>query len=696
MQKQKIKFIEMIISLIIATSLEVVEIVFAFKGSDSSMPIWLEWVSFILCSIVIFILGWRFLLYCYEEIFKHKMVGMYTMLSLCVIISYCFSFYPLIQNTINSINHQPHEPMMTFFPTAAIIVSVVNLGNFLTTKLEHKAENDIEAIAAMRVNDSLLFDIKTKKTSSIKTDLLKIGNLIQINKGSSVPIDCKIFKGKTYIDESSITGESRHLSKKEGDTLLSGTINVGNTIVGKVIRNSSDSTLNQIIKNVQQIQAEKPKYQKMADKVSKWFVPTIIVLSLITFFIQAFVPGIESVSSDWFLGGSRSENKFISAAYYAVAVLAVSCPCALGIAVPLASLSGVSKASKNGIIINHASSYENAHKIDLIAFDKTGTLTKGKFEVVKFIGNKNNLSIIYAMESKSIHPLANSFVNFCNNKHSIKVKSKNLNVKENPGIGLSCNYQQSHYQIVSLPYILENKMKLHFNKIVEKEFNKIENSSSKDLISLAFFIKNNSVENLIVFEDSLNENTIETIKVLKMRNKEIYMITGDNEKTARILAKRLGIKFFANVLPHQKAEIVKQFQEQNKKVCYVGDGINDLEVLKQADLSIAINKENAVANSISDISIINTNIMNVIKSIFITNLIRKMIIMNLLWSFFYNVVTIPLTMLGYLPAFLAVVAMSCSEIFVLGNSIFFKSKKFSYITRKEIKKLKLRDNEYKM
>ncbi len=682
--KEIFNFIAMISSIIIAFALEGVEIYYAFTNANTTMPIWLDWLSFGLSSVVVFFYSWQFIYWAWQEIFQYKMTGMYTMISLCIVVSYCFSFYPLILNTINYSKDLKESGMMSFFPTAAVVTATINLGSYLTTKLEHKAEDDITAIATLKVNDALLYNPKTKKTSLVNIDSLKVNDLIQINKGESVPIDCVIYKGITYVDEASITGETKPVKKTLNSNLISGTINTGNTIIAKVIRTSENSTLNQIIENVKRIQEEKPKYQKIADRLSKWFVPIVILLSITTFLIQAFVPGIADVSSSWLFGNHRPDNKYIAATYFAVAVLAVSCPCALGVAIPFASLCGISKASRNGIVINHASAYEKVNKVDLIAFDKTGTLTKGKFEVSQIIGNKSNLELIYHMESKSIHPLAKSYVDWYLTKHK-QAKTKDIAVKELSGIGLSYKQNTTTYQIVSYKYIKDNLKKLKLNKDIKDYINKFELSSDNYLTSLAFVMKNNNVETLIVFKDSINENTIETIKVLKARNIEIYMITGDNEKAASRLAKQLGIKYYANVLPHEKAKIVKQFQSQGHNVCYVGDGINDLEVLKQANLSMAINKDNAIVNNVADISILNKDIMSVIKSIFITKLIRKIIFLNLFWAFFYNAVTIPLTMLGYLPAFLAVIAMACSDAFVILNSIFFKSKKFRFVSKKEAK-----------
>ncbi len=682
--KNNLNIAIMVISIIIALALEGIEIYYAFNKSNMMMPLWMDWLSFGLSTIVVFAYAWKFFYWAWEEIFKYKMTGMYTMISLCVLVSYCFSFYPLILNTINSAKHMQETGMMSFFPTAAVVTATLNLGNFLTTKLEHKAEDDITAIAALKVNDALLYNPKTKKTFRVNIDDIKINDLIQINKGESIPVDCVVYKGLTYIDESSITGETKPVKKTFNCNLISGTINTGNTIIAEVIRTSENSTLNKIIENVKKIQEEKPKYQKIADKLSKWFVPVVILLSIITFFIQAFVPGIENISSSWLFGNHRPDNNYIAAIYFAVAVLAVSCPCALGIAIPFASLCGISKASRNGIVINHASAYENVNKIDLIAFDKTGTLTKGKFEVTNIIGKKKNVELIYHMETKSIHPLAKSYVDWYISKHK-NAKNKEIIVKEISGIGLSYKSKQDNYMIVSYKYIQDNIKKLSLNDEIKKYLIKFQNSKENHLTTLTFLIKNNTVETLIVFKDSVNENTAETINVLKSRGIEVYMITGDNEKTASKLAKQLGIKYFANVLPNEKANIVKQFQLDGKNVCYVGDGINDLEVLKQANLSMAINKDNAIVNNIADISILNKDIMSVIKSIFITKLIRKVIFLNLFWAFFYNAVTIPLTMLGYLPAFLAVIAMACSDAFVIVNSIYFKSKKFRYISKKESK-----------
>lgn len=327
-------------------------------------------------------------------------------------------------------------------------------------------------------------------------------------------------------------------------------------------------------------------------------------------------------------GTHKPDNKFICGVYYAVAVLAVSCPCALGIAIPLASLSGISKASRNGIIINHASAYEKINKIDVVAFDKTGTLTNGKFELSEVIGNKKYLDIIYQMELHSIHPIAKSFVTYYEKQHK-HTKHTRIVVTEKPGIGLKAKINNSNYEIISYKHYSQKYQKLAINNNIKQYLNKYQKSINQDLLSLSLLIKDNKVETLLVFKDDIKEHVIETINILKQRNIEVLMITGDNEKTAKNLANKLDIKYHANTLPSDKLNIIKQLQAQNKKVCYVGDGINDIEALKQSDLSISISKDNAVINDLVDISILNNDLLSILKAMHLTKMIKKIIILNL-------------------------------------------------------------------
>lgn len=219
------------------------------------------------------------------------------MISLCVIVSYCFSFYPLIANTINFANNINVHGIMSFFPTAGVVVAVVKIGNYISAKLEHKAENDIESISKLKVNTAHLFDKDLKATKDVDIHNVKVGQYIQIKKGESIPLDCIVHKGVTYVNEANVTGESKPVNKQEGSSLISGTLNEGNTIVAKVIKDIENSTINQIIESVKKIQEQKPKVRKIADKISKYFVPTIILIAIITFFVQSFVPGIENISS---------------------------------------------------------------------------------------------------------------------------------------------------------------------------------------------------------------------------------------------------------------------------------------------------------------------------------------------------------------------------------------------------------------
>lgn len=324
-------------------------------------------------------------------------------------------------------------------------------------------------------------------------------------------------------------------------------------------------------------------------------------------------------------------DRWSRAVFYAVSVLSIACPCALGLAAPLATLVGASKAAKNGIIINHAETYEKIKKVDVVVFDKTGTLTEGKFTVSQLIGNTDNLALIYQLEMKSMHPLAMAFVDYCQKHQLVDATHLNdQNIQEIAGVGLKQEVDNNLYEVTSLHYIQNQGYQMTAE--ITNFLNQItQNPNHEAMQSLICFSKNQVVENIILLEDKISDNAYDVIRILHEMNIDTVIISGDNENAVKFVADKLGIKqYYANTKPEEKADIIAKIQENKKFVAYVGDGINDLVALKQADLSIAINKDNSIANAVSDVLILNHDILSILKTIMITKVTRKMIIFNLI------------------------------------------------------------------
>ncbi|WPL38369.1 heavy metal translocating P-type ATPase [Malacoplasma iowae] len=680
------------LSLLMVLPLMVVHLYFIF--GHEPMPFWFEWFSFLLCTFAFFTCGYAFFKYFYYEVFKWHSIGMNTLITIASVVAYVYSCYQIIANTISFANNTATNHTYDFSHTAAMIVVIVKVGENISNHLRKKTTNDLKRISELQVQDCYLYDMKTKEEKLASVKDVKIGDYILVKKGSNIPIDGIIVEGDTDIDESMITGESKPIKKSVNEYVIGSTNNLTSSIIIKATAVGKNMIVNQIVKNVNSIASKKPKYQKIADRVSKWFTIVIILLAILAFLLHLLVDNINEINgvfNNWFnITDNATYTKVYLAFFYSVGTLAIACPCALGIAVPVASLVGASKAAKNGIIINTGETYEKIKKIDAIAFDKTGTLTSGKFLVENIYGDKNNISMIYYMEKTSIHPLAISFVEYVkNNEINIKdndIKLSNLN--EIAGVGIKANFQNKTYLLSSYDYAIKNNFKLSsdLKSFSEKELNDINDNILKTIVCLSV---DNKIVNIIVFSDQISENAYDAINLLHSKGIETYIISGDNYKAVETVSKELNIKnFYANTKPSDKASIIKEIQSKNKVVAYIGDGINDLEALKQSDLSIAISKENKIAQSISDITIINHDILNIIKAIEITKETRRMIIFNLIWAFSYNIVTLPLSIIGFIPPFIGVFIMATSDVTVVLNSLYFKLKKIRYISKKEQKTLK--------
>lgn len=672
-----------------------------------------QWISLVLASLVIFLGGLSFFKNAFNETFKWRRWGMSTLITLSVFVSYFFSFYPLIQNSIwmaqlNEGKLAIESTMVStgmlssFFPTAAIVITIAMIGQYITTSLKLKANDDLTELSSLQVLEAYLkAGAEVKK---VKTKDLKVGDVVVVYKNTLIPIDGKLLSEYANVNESTITGESKPILKKKNDQLIGSTTNLGETFEMQVTSTSKDSIVAGIIKNVKKIQSQKPKYQKLADRISFWFIPTIIVISIITFFLHAFVPDFNEALHNYAWATNPHKEvwehgplKYITAVYSAIAILVVACPCALGLAVPLALVISSSRSAKNGVLINHADAYEKIKKIDTIAFDKTGTLTKGQFVVSGFEASKEQLQILYELELKSIHPLAKSYKDFYE-EQDFKLPPLDLSdweINEIPGLGMKAIDKKHNveYLATSLKHARQENFEISDNI---KDF--IAKHDEEDtLTSFVVLVENKKVQAIVSFNDDLNQNAADTIKLFQNDGIKIVLISGDAKKATANIAKKLGVdEFYAEISPNEKADIVAKLQEGNKVVAFVGDGINDISALKQADLSIAFNEENAIANAIADVSVLNKNIFSVYKIIKIVQNTRINIIWNLFWAFIYNVILIPLTVLGYVPPYIAAFAMMFSEIVIVTSTIIYKNHKIRIISKEIFKQLNNPDLQEKI
>lgn len=679
-RKTILEQINLWIPLILSIPLMIIEMVAMFY-TKLHLPIGYKWYVFFCAAIVIFYFGKAYYLWCFHEIFKLKKIGMSTLITISTWLSFFYSAYILISETIQYSHAIAPSHIMTFFEIGATIIAIVNLGEFISMKIKSKSQKDIDQIFKLQVAKSLKFDEKSKSYIEIDTKDLQIDDLIQIHKGSKIPIDGIVTQNNTEVDESLLTGEALPVAKKINDKVISSSINIGSPFILRVSTNFNDSFIQKIIQNVKSMEDSKTKSSKIVDNVSKWFTPIILLCGLLAFLLQMFVPDILSLSNGSGLFGNVNLEGFNEpwerGLYFFIATISIACPCAIGIAAPIAILVGVGKGAKNGILFSNAETFEKIKKINVIAFDKTGTLTEGKLRVEHFYGNPNNLNIILKIEQNSLHPLAKSLVKYCLEKGTI-ASSKNMKINEVAGIGLFANNDE--YLMCSMKHAIKKKYKVHetIKNFYDDILSKINHESF--FRTLIVFVEKNVILNIIVFQDEIRADAKKIIYAMQKKRIEICIISGDNKNNVKYVANSLGIeKYFYEIKPEEKASIIKDMQIENKHVAYVGDGINDLIALQQADLSFSMTHDNEAAKSIADINLIDLNIANIYKSIYLTKQTRWAIITNLLWAFGYNIVVIPLAILGFIPAIVGVYIMAISDITVNLNSLIFKVMKVKKI-----------------
>ncbi|WP_051675915.1 heavy metal translocating P-type ATPase [Ureaplasma canigenitalium] len=669
------------IAMIISLPLMVFEMWFMFDT-----PSWLTidqriiygWIVCAFSIVVIFGLGYSYFKNAFFEIFKWKKPGMNILIVLSTLSAFIYSTYLLIKITIDK-----QTTGHGFYETACMIIATMSVGFLVNDKIKLKANQDVKSLNDLQIKEYHFYDPVTKEVSTKKVFIAQIGDYCLVKKGEGIPLDGKLVSDSCEVDESSLTGEARPILKQVNDELIAGAINIGNPFIMQITKRFADSTIKKIINGVNKIANDKPKLMQIADKIAMIFTPIILLFAILGLLLQLYVPSLHNVN---FL--NLSHNNHINgnidsyaatvdkAVYVFIAVLVISCPCAFGIAIPLSVLIGAARAAKNGIVYNNSQIFEKIKKINAVCFDKTGTLTHGKLVLDKVVGDYDYLSVMNSMEQVSIHPLAKAFVNYAQ-RNDIKPDESVTNIEEIAGVGIVAKKDNDTFHMISYKYARENGFIFDVDLTDE-----IKNQDA--LYSYVCLAKNKIVKTILIFVDQIREDAYETIKWLNSNGIKTYMITGDQYGAAKYIANKLNIKeFFYEVKPDEKQHIIKKIQDEGNVVMYVGDGINDLLALKQSDLSVSIGVHNKAVNAVSDINLLNPDIVNIIKIIQTTKYTRRFMISSLLWAFGYNIIFIPLAIVGIIPAFIAVFIMATSDIAVVLNSLIFKLMRIRLLTRKE-------------
>jgi len=557
----------------------------------------------------------------------------------------------------------PEAHMDLYYESAGAIITLILFGKLLEAKTKGQTSSAIKKLIRLQPKKAKIIENGAEKEVLIGN--LKVGDIVIVKPGEKIAVDGRIVEGATSVDESMLTGESLPVSKKVGDKVVGGSINKNGSIRFEATEIGKNTVLSQIIKLVEEAQGSKAPISRMADIVSAYFVPIVIGIAIIT--------GIA-----WFLSGSG----LVTALSFFIAVLVIACPCALGLATPTSIMVGTGKGAENGILIKSGEALETAYKIKTVVFDKTGTITKGKPILTNLIAygkyNENELlKIAASVENDSEHPLAEAIVN--------KAKEKNIEIKPYekframPGYGIRAIFEGKEVQIGNRKLMENRKINV---EISQEDYDILLNEGKTPM----YISIDNELAGLVAVADVIKETSKEAIEKLKKMGIKTVMLTGDNEKTAKFIAKQVGIDdVISEVLPNQKSQKVKELQEKDEFVAMVGDGINDSPALAQANVGIAIGNGTDVAIESADIVLIRNDLRDVAGAIALSKATIANIKENLFWAFFYNVLGIPFAA-GIFYAFfngpkldpmIAAFAMSFSSVSVLGNALrlkFFKVK----------------------
>lgn len=568
----------------------------------------------LLTSYVVFFNGKKFLTGAYNSA-KILKSDMNTLVSMGVMSSYLYSIVIAI-NHIFGLNlsalRNSHE---VYFETSAMIITLILIGNYLESVLKSKTQTSIKKLKELQAK--FVNVIRNGKDMLVPFKKVKVNDTVIIRSGDKIPVDGVITDGFCVIDESAMTGESIMIEKKKDDRLISGTLMKNGFVKMNALKVGKDTTLSKIISLVKEASNSKPQIQRLADKISSIFVPLVVSIAIITFFVWYLIIG----------------KPFDESLLFAVSVLVVACPCALGLASPMAVVIGVGRAAENGILFNNVEAIEKLNKIDTICFDKTGTVTTGEMHL-KSIKTYNGISEdelmkhVFSVEKFSNHPIAKSIINYCIEKQ-IDIYNNVTDISNEDGMGISGKIEGKSVLIGSPSMML--KFKVENTEL-------IENKESRNL----FVSIGNKLSGEIEFEDRIKDDAKEILDRFKLKELDMFLISGDSEETTKKVAEELELtNYSARTMPEEKEKIVSRLQGEGKNVAMVGDGINDAPSLARANVGIAVGTGQDIAIDSADVILVKGDLMSLVRSINISAKTVSIIKQNIFWAFFYNALTIP-------------------------------------------------------
>ena len=633
----------------------------SFAGSDMSVHIlngamggpnpalnWLLWSGWpfvfgLLATPVQLIVGRQYIVGAYKAA-RNGTTNMDTLIALGSLAAYLYSVAVLIGTVLKIETLQGH----VYFETAAVILTLITLGKLLEARAKGRTSEAIKKMMGLAPKTATL--LRNGEEVEISVDDLEIGNRLLVRPGERIPVDGLVVEGRSSVDESMLTGESLPVTKEQGSEVIGATVNKQGRLVVEARKVGAQTALAQIVRLVEQAQGSKAPIQRIADQVSSVFVPIVLVLATLTFL-------------GWLLIGQVG---FTAALVNAVAVLVIACPCALGLATPTAIMVGTGRGAEMGILFKNSEALESARGLQVIALDKTGTITKGEpsiTDVLPFNGGDAGelLRLAATAERGSEHPLGQAVVKAAQEREINLGQPESFEAES--GRGIQAVVEGKTVLVGSPRFIREQG---HALESIQAQIEALQNKAR----TVVLVSVDGTLSGLLGIADTVKEGSRDAIASLRELGLEVVMITGDNERTAQAIAREVGItRVFADVLPEQKVEAIKRLQVEGKKIAMVGDGINDAPALAQADVGIAIGTGTDIAMEASDVTLVSGDLRAVARAVQLSRATMRTIYQNLFWAFIYNIILIPVAVMGALIPMLAAAAMAFSSVFVVLNSL---------------------------
>lgn len=641
LKRQKAKFM---ISLILA--LPLLYTMFGHFSFLSFIPVpdllMNGWFQFILATPIQFVLGWQFYVGAYKSL-KSKSANMDVLVAMGTSAAYFYSLYLMLTH----LGHSGHVPL--YFETSAVLITLILLGKYFEMRAKGHASDAISKLAALQVKDAEVE--REGKTEMIAIDDVRVGDIVWVRSGQQIPLDGQVIEGSTTVNEAMLTGESMPVEKNIGDTVIGSTINQTNFIKLQVTHVGEDLVLNQIIKVVEEAQNDKPQIQRLADKISNIFVPTVVVLALLSFIVWFFVV---------------TPFQFTAAFEIFIAVIVIACPCALGLATPTSIMVGSGRAAESGILFKTAEALEQAQHVDTIVFDKTGTITNGEPKVVHVYLETEEAMIgayVKSLEMQSEHPLSKALVDYYNDE-AVRPVSQ---YETHAGSGISGVIDDNRVRIGSMRFVTNNDL-------TQDQQDSMHSLAEQGATVVGMTIN----ETLVAIIGVRDEPKAEAKAVIETLNKnyDLVMLSGDSEQTAQAIGRELGFtRVIAEVKPDEKSKVVSALQNEGQRVMMVGDGINDAPALMKSDIGVAMGSGSDIALESADIALVRNHLGGIAEALQLSRLTIKNIKQNLFFAFCYNLIGIPIAAAGFLAPWVAGTAMAFSSVSVVLNALRLKNVK---------------------